>query len=101
MKILTLVVHTEAQQAVLEKIRELQAISGFTFSHAEGHGTHIENDDFLAARDQVVGHAPRLRVDMLLDEASCAQVMGALKGTPALQGHAVYWVSPVDESGHL
>ncbi|MCU7945999.1 MAG: DUF3240 family protein [Candidatus Thiodiazotropha sp. (ex Cardiolucina cf. quadrata)] len=51
MKILTILIHSEAQQELLDKIRSLKVINGFTFSHAEGHGTHVESDDFLAARE--------------------------------------------------
>lgn len=100
MNILTVVVHTEAQPQLLEKIQEFQ-VSGFTFSHAEGYGSQIESDDFLAARDRAVGHAPRLRVDLLLDDGACDQVITALKDTDALKGHSVYWVTSVKESGHL
>ncbi|MCU7839808.1 MAG: DUF3240 family protein [Candidatus Thiodiazotropha sp. (ex Troendleina suluensis)] len=102
MKILTILIHSEAQQELLDKIRSLKVINGFTFSHAEGHGTHVESDDFLAARENVVGHSARLRVDILLDEASCEQIIAVLKESEGmLKDHAVYWVTAVDSSGHI
>ncbi len=69
MKILTLIIHTNAQQALTDQLRTLEQVSGFTFSHAEGHGTEIVSDAFLSARDKVVGHTPRVRVDILLEDS--------------------------------
>lgn len=101
MKLLTIVVHKESEQLLLKPVRELQQISGFTYSHAEGHGSHIQSDGFLQARDQLIGHSPRIRIDILADPESCQLVVERLKETEGLKGHAVYWITPVEESGHL
>ncbi|TVO75097.1 MAG: DUF3240 domain-containing protein [Sedimenticola selenatireducens] len=102
MKILTILIHSEAQQALLDKIRSLKEVNGFTFSHAEGHGTHVEDNDFLAARDKVVGHSARLRVDMLLDNLACEKVIAMLKESKGpLKGHTVFWVTATETSGHI
>lgn len=102
MKILTVITHSEAKQQFLDEVHKLSEISGFTFSHAEGHGTHLEVDGFLAARDQVVGYSARIRVDLLLEDSDCGHVIKALKDSDGLlEGHSVYWVSSVEESGHF
>ena len=102
MKVLTIVVHSEAKQQLLDVLRDAKEISGFTFSHAEGHGAHLENDKFLAARDQLVGHSARLRVDLLLNESACRHVIESVKNAGGLmKGHSVYWVSKVEESNHF
>ncbi|MCU7945998.1 MAG: DUF3240 family protein [Candidatus Thiodiazotropha sp. (ex Cardiolucina cf. quadrata)] len=50
----------------------------------------------------MVGHSARLRVDILLDEASCEQIIAVLKESEGmLKDHAVYWVTAVDSSGHI
>lgn len=101
MKNLTLIVHHNAQQDVADRLRGLRQVQGFTFSPAEGHGTQAD-DPFLSARDQVVGYVPRVRVDILLEDAAVDGVLAALRGAetgPAGQG--VYWVTEVAESGRL
>ena len=55
MKHLTLIIHTNVQQDMANQLRSLEQVSGFTFSHAEGHGVEVESDPFLSARDKVVG----------------------------------------------
>ncbi len=102
MKNLTLIIHTNAQQAVADRLRSLEQVKGFTFSHVEGHGPHVEHDPFLSARDRVVGYTPRVRVDILLDDADVETVLDALRATGAGgAGQGIYWVATVEKSGRL
>lgn len=102
MKILTLIVHANTQQDLADQLRTLSQVSGFTFSHVEGHGTQVESDPFLSARDKVVGYTPRVRVDILLDDPDVAVVLGALRQAEnSVTGQGVYWTTPVEEGGHL
>ncbi len=50
MKHLTLIIHTNVQQDIADQMRNLEQVSGFTFSHAEGHGVEVESDPFLSAQ---------------------------------------------------
>ena len=50
MKHLTLIIHTNVQQDMADQLRNLEQVSGFTFSHAEGHGVEVESDPFLSAQ---------------------------------------------------
>lgn len=102
MKILTLIVHANSQQELADQLRTLKQVPGFTFSHVEGHGAQVESDPFLSARDKVVGYTPRVRVDILLDDADVAVVLEALrKAENNVTGQGVYWTTPVGEGGHL
>jgi nitrogen regulatory protein P-II 1 len=44
MKHLTLTIHTNVQQDIADQLRNMEQVSGFTFSHAEGHGVEVESD---------------------------------------------------------
>ena len=102
MKILTLIVHANTQQELADQLRTLKQVSGFTFSHVEGHGAQVESDPFLSARDKVVGYTPRVRVDILLDDADVSVVLEALhQAENNVTGQGVYWTTPVEEGGHL
>jgi nitrogen regulatory protein P-II 1 len=102
MKILTLIIHTDAQQALTDQLRGLKQVSGFTFSHAEGHGAEIESDAFLAARDTVVGHVPRIRMDILLEDENVDVVLTMLREAKnKFTGQTVYWITFVEKGGHL
>lgn len=102
MKILTLIVHANAQQELADQLRTLKQVPGFTFSHVEGHGVQVESDPFLSARDKVVGYTPRVRVDILLEDTDVSVVLDALrKAENNVAGHCVYWAVPVEEGGRL
>ena len=102
MKILTLIINTNAQQELADQLRTLEQVSGFTFSHVEGHGAQVESDPFLSARDKVVGYTPRVRVDILLEDTNVDLVLASLcKAENCTTSQGVYWVTPVEKGGVL
>ena len=102
MKNLTLVIHANAQQDMADRLRGLEKAPGFTFSHVEGHGKHVENDPFLSARDKVVGYTPRVRVDILLEDADVDAVLHSLRTTgEGAVDQGIYWVTVIEKSGRL
>lgn len=102
MKILTLIVHANTQQELADQLRTLKQVPGFTFSHVEGHGAQVESDPFLSARDKVVGYAPHVRVDILLEDADVSYVLEALRQAEnGVTGQGVYWTTSVEEGGRL
>ncbi len=102
MKHLTLIIHTNTQQDLADQLRSMEQVSGFTFSHVEGHGVQAESDPFLSARDKVVGYTPRVRVDILLEDNDVESVLDMLRNsTCGVEGHSIYWVTAVEQSGRL
>lgn len=101
-KNLTLIVHADVQQPLADALRSLESVTGFTFTHVEGHGPQSHHDTTLSARDRVVGYVPRVRVDLLLDDAMVGKVLAALSQLGiGLAGSGVYWVTPVEGFGRL
>jgi nitrogen regulatory protein P-II 1 len=101
-KHLTLIIHTNVQQDLADQLRNLEQVSGFTFSHVEGHGVQVESNPFLSARDKVVGYTPRIRVDILLEDSDLDTVLDTLRSkTQGVKGHGIYWVTAVEQSGRL
>ena len=91
MKHLTLIVHTDVQQDLIDHLRSMEKVPGFTFSRVEGHGVHGKKDAFLEARDEVVGHKPRVQVDVLLEDANVDLVLNELrKTTHGVEGEGIY-----------
>tara|TARA_R110002050_G_scaffold57423_5_gene129177 strand:+ start:92264 stop:92572 length:309 start_codon:yes stop_codon:yes gene_type:complete len=102
MKNLTLIIHTNIQQNLADQLRNMEQVSGFSFSHIEGHGVQVESDPFLSARDKVVGYTPRVRVDILLEDHNVDSVLHSIRNTTkGIEGQGVFWVSPVEQSGQL
>ncbi|HEX9759091.1 MAG TPA: DUF3240 family protein [Nitrospiria bacterium] len=102
MKHLTLIIHSNVQQDLADQLRTLEQVTGFTFSHVEGHGAQVESDPFLSARDKVVGYTPRVRVDILLEDADVDSVLDTLRNkTYGVEGHGIYWVTAVEQNGRL
>lgn len=102
MKHLTLIVHNNVQQDISDQLRSMDQISGFTFSHVEGHGVQVETDPFLSARDKVVGYTPRVRVDIILEDSDVDLVLDTLRNsTFGIKGQGIFWVTAVEENGQL
>jgi nitrogen regulatory protein P-II 1 len=102
MKILTLIVHTNEQQELSDRLLSMDKVSGFTFTHVEGHGDDIEKDGFFSAREKVVGYIPRIRTDLLLEDSDVDSVLENMpdkKG--AIAGQGFYWITPVEKGGHI
>jgi len=101
MKNLVLIVHESVHEAVTDHLRALD-VTGFTVSHVEGHGPHTAEDQFLSARDRVVGFAPRVRIEIVLSSEQLTTVLDALlaQGT-GFAGHGMYWVSPIEQLGRF
>jgi len=102
MKHLTLIIHTNVQQDLTDQLRGLKQVSGFTFSHVEGHGIQVESDPFLSARDKVVGYTPRVKVDILLEDSDVELVLDLLRNQiNGIAGQGIYWVTTVEQNGRL
>ena len=102
MKILTLIVHTNVQQELADLLRSIDQVSGFTFTHVEGHGVEIEKEGFLSARDELVGYIPRIRTDLLLEDEDVEGVLEKVSDPQfEIAGQGFYWVTPAQQGGHL
>lgn len=102
MKHLSIIIHTNTQQDLADQLRSMGQLSGFTFSHVEGHGVQAESDPFLSARDKVVGFVPRVRVDILLKDHDVDTVLDTLRGAIyGIEGQSIYWVTAVEQNGRL
>ena len=102
MKQLVMVVHANVQQDLSDRLRAIKQVHGFTFSHVEGHSHNTGQDRTLSPRDQVVGYVPRVRVDIMLEDADVATVLEALRGDDCgVTGNGVCWVSAIEQHGQL
>lgn len=102
MKLLTLIVHADIEQALSDTLRGLTQVSGFTFTHVDGHGPQEERDPMLSARDRVVGYVPHVCVDILLKSEDVDGVLQALRqSTSGVAGRCRYWVTEVEREGRL
>lgn len=102
MQNLTLIVHADIEQALADALRALPAVPGFTCTRVEGHGPQAEGDPSLSARDRVVGYAPRVRVDIVLEDGAVEKVLDALrKSHSGVAGRGSYWVTNVERQGQL
>lgn len=96
MKNLTLIVHTDAEQALADVLRDLPQVSGFTFTQVQNHGPQDEGNSELSARDLVVGYTPHARVDLILKDSDVDAVLTALRESHiGIAGRAGYWVTSV------
>jgi len=103
MKNLTIFIHTDDQQDLTNQLRTIEHVKGFSLFRVEGHGQEAEHDAFLSARDNVVGSSPRIRADVVLKDGDVDTVLDAFRNmtsTGKMKG-AHYWVTAVEQEGHL
>lgn len=101
MKKLTIVIHASVQQSLADNLRVLEQVQGFTFVNVEGHSNFSKEDPFLSAQDKVVGYVPRVRVDVLLEDADVDTVLASLFTQNKFSGLGIYWVIAVEQHGRL
>jgi nitrogen regulatory protein P-II 1 len=102
MKNLVIIIHSDVQLALADQLRGLGQVEDFTFAHVEGHFAQAEDDAALSARDKVVGYTPRVRVDILLEDADVLDVLEAIqRNAHGVAGHGMFWVADVSQHGAL
>ncbi len=102
MKNLVLIIHSNVQVALADELRRLRQVEDFSFAHVEGHFAQAEDDALLSARDKVVGYTPRVRVDILLEDADVEDVLEAIHDNAhGVAGHGMFWVTEVSQHGVL
>jgi nitrogen regulatory protein P-II 1 len=101
MKNLTLIMHADSQQNLADLLRSQPSVTGFIFTHVEGHGAQDELDPALSARDRVVGYTPHVRVDILLKDEDVDDVLQALRAGCGLAGCGIFWITPLEQHGRL
>ena len=79
MKCLTLFVHASLEHELVDRLRGDERVSGFTLTPCQGHSTSTEDDPFLATRDRVIGHVPRLRIEIVLEDEIVTSVLEGLR----------------------
>ncbi len=102
MKCLTLIVHASAKRDVADRLRNISAVSGFTLVPCEGHSAETREDVFQNVRDRVVGYVPRVRVDLVLEDALVNGVIDALKTNEQERARIGIWfVTDIQKTGTL
>ncbi len=101
MKKFSMVVHQSLQQALADYLRS-QSLETFMFSHLEEHSSHVGKDNFLSARDKVVGYVPQVRVDVILSADEIKQLLSNVRDSNcSFKGKGIYWITDIDEFGRL
>lgn len=100
MKNLTLIVHADIKGALADTLRSIKQLSGFIFTQVEGHNLQDEQDSALSARNLVIGYAPRIRVDILLQDEDVENVLHTLRNANCgLAGRCIYQLTAVEKQG--
>jgi hypothetical protein len=95
---LTLIVPRHLRAEVFDYlIEQTDLVSGFTASHAAGHGAEVR---LQTAAERVKGHADQTAVQMILAERNAAGLLDRLRASFA-GTKLVYWTMPVTEFGTI
>jgi len=102
MKCLTLIVHASAKRDLVDRLRNITGVEGFTLVPCEGHSAETRHEPFQSVRDRVVGYIPRVRVDVILEDAHATGVVEALKTDEKERARIGFWfVTDIQASGEI
>ena len=102
MKCLTLLMHAAVSDTFVDALRDDSVVSGFTVTRCEGHSANTADEPQVGARDLVVGHVPRVRIDLVLAAKDVDGVLGRLRAIARSdRSWGTWFVSDVDAFGHL
>jgi hypothetical protein len=102
MKLLTLVVHEPVAQDLMDLLRCNDYARGFTATPAQGHSCRTQHNPFETVRDKVQGYAARVRVEVLVEDASVEPLLDLLRGCDScVTGLGIWWVTALEGSGYL
>jgi len=102
MKNLTLIIHSDIEQALADTLRAAPQANKFIFTRVEGHSAHDERDISLSARDKVVGYTAHVRVDILVADTDVNNLLLVLRTAECgLAGRGYYWVTEALAFGEL
>ena len=101
MKCLSLVINESSKNELVELMRRLPEVNGYTIFHGEGHYSgNIQ--PFESAHDEVLGYVPRIRIDVFLKEEDVDRVIEQVKACSVCSlRRGLYWTSTVDNLGEL
>ena len=102
MKHLVWIIHVDLKLDTADFLHNIEGVKGFTFTSVEWHGLQSEADSYLSDRDKVIGHTPRVRVDILLEDKDVTSVLTSLrKSNIGSKKQGIYWITAVEEYNHL
>lgn len=102
MKLLTVIIHNEAKQNLIDTLMDMKEVGGFTAINAEGHSRKGSKNPFESNHDLVAGYLPRVRVDILVAPHAIERILSSLSHCEScVEGTGLYWVSEIESSGAL
>lgn len=102
MKCLTLIIHMEAKQDLVDMLLSRPDLTGFTVIDGEGHSRDTCKNPFETTQDHVRGFVPRVRVDIVASDEVVAEILEQLRDCEScVAGLGVYWITEVEKRGNL
>src|SRR5437867_5618245 len=98
MKLITAVIKPHQLDAVKEALQAM-GVSGMTVSEVQGYGQQKGHTEVYRGAEYTVEFLPKIRMDILIDEADAAKVVDAVVSAARTGkiGDGKVWVTSVDE----
>ncbi|MBN2725430.1 MAG: DUF3240 family protein [Deltaproteobacteria bacterium] len=102
MKLLTIIIHEQAKQNLIEILNAHKEVDAFTIINAEGHIMGSEGNPFETTRDLVSGYVPRVRFDIVLKNDALEDVVDRITYCQScIEGTGVWYVTDIDDYAHF
>lgn len=101
MILFTLIIESSSKALISDKLKELDFIDSFIFTGTECHNRQCEGDKKFNAHDLVVGHVPKLKLEVMIDHHYQAEFIEFLKSQPFLKNKTSYFILQLTEFSHL
>ena len=98
MKLVTAVIKPFKLDDVKQALHDL-GVAGMTVSEVQGHGRQRGHTEVYRGAEYVVDFVPKVRVEIVVDDAEVARVIDAIVSAAATGqiGDGKVWTTPVDD----
>ena len=96
MKNISIVINDVNKDELSDVLKRESYITSFIFTAIECHNRQCEIDPQFSDRDLVVGHVPKIKAEILLDDEYVEQLVGVLKEVGGLKGRCTIYVTGVE-----
>lgn len=96
MKNVSIIIKFSIKDELSDILKKESYINSFTLTSTECHNRQCEVDPQFSDRDLVVGHIPKIKVEVQIEDEYLDQLLEILKGVGGLKGNCSLYVTSLD-----
>jgi nitrogen regulatory protein PII len=97
MNVFNVVTDLDTKEKLSDLLKTLDYIDSFIFMSSECHDRQNDRDERFSAYDLVVGHVPKVKAEIIVDEKYSKDLLNVLQSLPYLKNKARVYILTIDQ----